>query len=83
MRFQAGLLKLDWRHRSELKALSERHGEQELRWEARMQEALEDAGGTKKEDAGGRGARNGGAGSRVDGTSTRERLSANRKRESS
>ncbi|XP_068577937.1 ninein [Cebidichthys violaceus] len=42
-RFQADLLKLEQHYQSELKALSERHVEQKLHWEAQIQEALENA----------------------------------------
>ncbi|XP_035850754.1 ninein isoform X2 [Sander lucioperca] len=42
-RLQADVLKLEQHYQSELKALSERHGEQELSWAAQMQEALANA----------------------------------------
>ncbi|XP_070698807.1 ninein [Pempheris klunzingeri] len=42
-RFQADVLKLEQHYQSELKALTESHAEQQLLWEAQMQEALENA----------------------------------------
>lgn len=42
-RFQADVLKLEQHYQSELKALSDSHVEQKLRWEAQMQKALENA----------------------------------------
>lgn len=42
-RFQADVLKLEHHYQSELKALSESHIEQKLRWEAQIQEAIENA----------------------------------------
>ena len=42
-RFQADVLKLEQHYQSELKALSESHVEQKLRWETQLQEALENA----------------------------------------
>ncbi|XP_068435774.1 ninein isoform X1 [Clinocottus analis] len=42
-RFQADVLKLEQHYQSELRALSEGHDEQRLRWEAQMQEELGNA----------------------------------------
>lgn len=42
-RFQADVLKLERHYQSDLKVLSESHGEQKLKWEAQMREAFEKA----------------------------------------
>ncbi|XP_029937992.1 ninein isoform X2 [Myripristis murdjan] len=41
--FHADVLKLEQHYQSELKALSESHAEQKLKWEAEMKEAVEEA----------------------------------------
>ncbi|KAL7380088.1 hypothetical protein ABVT39_011511 [Epinephelus coioides] len=47
-RFQADVLRLEQHYQSEVKALSERHVEQKLHWEAQIQEALENAEGQRR-----------------------------------